>query len=178
VLQNRIVVGLDSRGLRSVGPCLCVPAWCWGVRLPQIRDLSPAFTRACACSRTFVPLVRLAKLRCVSLPAMELVATRGLAAAGHFRFVCMRRWVLALRQLFLWEVWAAAPGGFTSFSGNVRVHGWCLIPGTGTSCGKGGKGGSRESATSGLVGALDVGCIDFEFFLYACFFWLMEPGLC
>jgi hypothetical protein len=67
VLQNLIFAGLDSRGLRSVGSVF--------VRLllrgaerssPQIRDFSPAFTRAYACSRTFVPLVRLAKLRCVS----------------------------------------------------------------------------------------------------------------
>ncbi|GJN19015.1 hypothetical protein PR202_gb06245 [Eleusine coracana subsp. coracana] len=64
----------------------------------------------------------------MALPAMELVAAT--SAAGHFRFACMRQRVLALCRSCPWEVRAAVFGGFTSFSGDVRVRGWCLITGT------------------------------------------------
>jgi hypothetical protein len=79
----------------------------------------------------------------MALPAIELVATT--RRAGHFRFVCMWRRVLALRWFCLWEVRAAAFGGFTTFSGDVRVHGWCLIAGTGISSAMAGRAGRRFS---------------------------------
>jgi hypothetical protein len=43
------------------------------------------------------------------------------------------------------EVRAAAFGGFTTFSGDVRVHGWCLIAGTGISSAMAGRAGRRFS---------------------------------
>jgi hypothetical protein len=50
-------------------------------------------------------------------------------------------------------------GAFTSFSGDVRVHGWCLVVGTGSSISSGGGGrlGSVVLLLGAPIGVLDLG---------------------